>query len=307
MTNSDAVPDRGHIHTELANPASRQLDELDIPAAVALMHAVDQQAWQAVGAAQTEIAQAVRLVAAAFQTGGRLVYFGAGTSGRLGVLDASECPPTFCSDPGMVVGVIAGGDIALRRSLENVEDDEDAGAAAVALLQIKAPDVAMGITAGGTTPYVHAALRTAHEQGCTTILLACTAREHITATADLYICLNTGPELLTGSTRLKAGTATKLVLNMLTTLAMAQIGKVHGNLMVDIDAMKNAKLIDRGTRMIQQLSGLPRDTAMHLLYAAGGKVKRALVMHHQQCDGVKADQLLTQHAGRLRPLLNPPT
>jgi N-acetylmuramic acid 6-phosphate etherase len=248
----------------------------------------------------------VRLVASAFATGGPLIYIGAGTSGRLGVLDASECPPTFCSDPSMVVGIIAGGDAALRHSIENVEDDTVAGAQAIIDLEVDENDVVMGIAAGGTTPYVHGALKEAHERRAKTIFLICTDPAHVElppGLPDHMIAILTGPEAITGSTRLKAGTATKLVLNTITTLAMVQIGKTYGNFMVDIDALKNAKLIDRGARIITRLTGLPREESLTLLRDAGGKVKRAIVMHHKKCTIFAADALLREAKGKLRAVL----
>jgi N-acetylmuramic acid 6-phosphate etherase len=297
------VPDRSHIQTEQSNPATHDLDAMSIRQAVAVMSAEDARAVAAVGRAGDAIARGVQMVSEAFKAGGRLVYFGAGTSGRLGVLDASECPPTFCSSPDMVVGVIAGGDAALKRSIEHVEDDRAAGAAEVVRLDITAADVVCGIAAGGTTPFVHGALDEARRRKAQTIFVTCTHQSHITQAADLFICVDVGPEVITGSTRLKAGTATKLVLNMLTTLSMVQIGKVHGNLMVDIDAMKNAKLIDRSARIISQVTGVERQAAIDLLQAAGGKVKRAIVMQVRHCDAKSADALLALHHGRLRPLL----
>ncbi|MGN6369657.1 MAG: N-acetylmuramic acid 6-phosphate etherase [Phycisphaerae bacterium] len=300
------IADRSHIHTELPNPASAQLDALPIEDAVALMNAEDARAVAAVAEQRPAIAQAVQLVATAFANNGRLLYIGAGTSGRLGVLDASECPPTFCSDPAMVVGIIAGGDPALRRSIENVEDDPAAGKQAIIDQAVAENDVVMGIAAGGTTPYVHGALREAHARGAKTIFLICTDPAHVhlpPGIPDLFIPLNTGPEILTGSTRLKAGTATKLVLNTLTTLAMVQIGKTYGNLMVDIDALKNAKLIDRAARIISRLTKLPREDSLQLLNQAGGKVKRAIVMHHKHCDVFTADNLLKEANGKLRTII----
>lgn len=278
---------------------------MPIADAVALMNAEDARVVAAVGAQREAIAQAVAWVAEAFKAGGRLVYFGAGTSGRLGVLDASECPPTFCSEPGMVVGVIAGGDAALKRSIENVEDDRAAGAAAVRDLAMSGRDVAFGIAAGGTTPFVHGALTEARARGCRTVFLVCTKKEHVglTPEPDLYIAVETGPEILTGSTRLKAGTATKLVLNTVTTLAMVQIGKTYGNLMVDVDAVKNAKLVDRGIRIISLLTGLERGAAHELMLRAGGKVKRAVVMQRRGVGVEEADKLLAQAGGRLRGVI----
>ncbi len=300
------IADRGHIHTEQVNPASANLDALSIEAAVGLMNGEDARVVAAVGEQKAAISKGVEMVAAAFGAGGRLIYIGAGTSGRLGVLDASECPPTFCSDPGMVVGIIAGGDAALRRSIEAVEDDVTAGKQAMVEQGVSEKDVVMGIAAGGTTPFVHGALCEAHVRGAKTVFLICTDPGHVGLPAgvpDLYIAVNTGPEVLTGSTRLKAGTATKLVLNTITTLAMVQIGKTYGNLMVDIDALKNAKLIDRGGRIIARLTGLGREEAIELLQTAGGKVKRAIVMHHKKCDVFTADNLLKGAEGRLRKVI----
>ncbi len=300
------IPDRSHIHTEQPNPKSSQLDALSIEEAVALMNAEDARATAAVAEQRTVIAQAVRLVADAFEAGGRLIYIGAGTSGRFGVLDAAECPPTFCSDPATVVGLIAGGDSALRHSIENVEDDDAAGERAMVDLAVDARDVVLGIAAGGTTPYVHGALIEAHDRGAKTIFLICTDPAHVElppGVPDLFIAINTGPEILTGSTRLKAGTATKLVLNTITTLAMVQIGKTYGNLMVDIDAMKNAKLIDRGTRIIASLTGLDRPAALALLKSSGGKVKQAIIMHRKECDIFTAENMLEKSHGKLRPII----
>lgn len=300
------IPDRSHIHTEQTNPKSASLDALSIEEAVRLMNEEDARVVQAVADQREAIARAVRLIADAFEKGGRLVYIGAGTSGRLGVLDASECPPTFCSDPDMVIGLIAGGDQALRRSIENVEDDRNAGQRAMEELAINEKDVVLGIAAGGTTPYVHGALIEAHDRHAKTLFLVCTDPSHVQlppGVPDFFIPIATGPEILTGSTRLKAGTATKLVLNTLTTLAMVQIGKTYGNLMVDIDALKNAKLIDRAGRIIARVTGLERAAALTLLEQAGGKVKHAIIMHHKACDLFTADNLLQQHHGRLRPII----
>jgi N-acetylmuramic acid 6-phosphate etherase len=297
------VPDRSHIATEQSNPESAALDQMSVRAAVELLHRQDQRVVDAVGAAREQIVQAVEWVAEAFQHGGRLVYFGAGTSGRLGVLDASECPPTFCSDPALVVGVIAGGDAALRKSLENVEDDAAAGAAKARELRLGPRDVALGIAAGGTTPFVHGALAAARELGARTIFLMCTDPGHVAFKPDLFIAVHVGPEVLTGSTRLKAGTATKMVLNTITTLAMVQIGKTYGNLMVDIDALKNQKLVDRAIRIIGRITGLDRAAAHALLEKAEGKVKRAVVMQRRGVDAAAADRLLDQAKGRLREVV----
>jgi len=294
------IHDRSHIETEKANAESAYLDEMPILDAVQLMNREDQRAVVAVGQQAPAIAQTVELVASAFRAGGRLIYVGAGTSGRLGILDAAECPPTFSSDPGMVIGIIAGGPAAIERSIENVEDDAQAGAQALRDIRISTHDVVMGIAAGGTTPFVHGAIAEARKCSAKTIFLSCTRREHISVDADIFICIETGPEILTGSTRLKAGTATKLVLNTISTLAMTHIGKVYGNTMVDVDCLKNSKLIDRGTRIIMRITGINRTDAAALLQQAQGKVKRAIVMHMRQCDAQTAEQLLTQFAGFLR-------
>jgi N-acetylmuramic acid 6-phosphate etherase len=306
MTKSGSIPDRSHILTEGENPRSARLDELPIEDAVAVINDEDARVVAAVGEQRAAIAKAVQMVAQAFRQGGRLIYFGAGTSGRLGVLDASECPPTFCSDPNMVVGLIAGGDAALRRSIEAVEDDAVAGADAVRDLGVDAKDVVLGIAAGGTTPYVHGALIEAAARGARTLFLICTDPSHVRlpqGVPDLFIAVRTGPEVLTGSTRLKAGTATKLVLNTITTLAMVQIGKTYGNLMVDIDALKNAKLVDRGARIVARLTGVGRDEALKLLHDAGGRVKRAIVMQRRNCDVFTADNLLQEAGGKLRAVI----
>ncbi len=300
------IPDRSHICTEHANPASQSLDIMPVLQAVLLMNQEDQRAVAAVGAQSEAIARAVEMVSTAFARKGRLIYVGAGTSGRLGVLDAAECPPTFSTDPGMVVGVIAGGPTALTSSIENVEDDDTAGAAAVGNLAVGADDVVFGIAAGGTTPFVYGALEEARRRQGKTIFLVCTAREHVTIPVDLIIAVNTGPEVLTGSTRLKAGTATKLVLNTVTTLSMVRLGKVMGNTMVDLDAAKNSKLVDRGVRIIQEFTGVSRAQALELLFQAQGRVKRAIVMHHHHCDAAIADRLLAEAGGRLRAVLKVP-
>jgi N-acetylmuramic acid 6-phosphate etherase len=300
------LPDRSHIHTEQINPASVNLDALCVEEAVSLMNSEDLRAAEAVGKLGAAIAAAVKRVAEAFSKEGRLIYVGAGTSGRLGVLDAAECPPTFCSDPAMVVGVIAGGEGALKRSIENVEDDVHAGAMAMRELDVDGRDVVMGIAAGGTTPFVHGALIEARKREAGTLFLICTDPAHVElpeGVPDLMIAVETGPEVLTGSTRLKAGTVTKLVLNTITTLAMVQIGKTYGNLMVDVDATRNRKLTDRAVRIIGELTGLPREAAIELLDAAGGKLKHAIVMQRKGCDVFTATALLEKAGGRLRAVI----
>jgi N-acetylmuramic acid 6-phosphate etherase len=228
-----------------------------------------------------------------------LVYYGAGTSGRLGVLDASECPPTFRVDPDMVQGVIAGGPDAMFRAKEGAEDSPEGGAQAVDEKQVGPNDVVIGIAAGGTTPFVHGALRRARERGAKTAFLSCVQPVPNEPPVDVMLRPLVGPEVLTGSTRLKAGTATKLVLNTITTLAMVQLGKTYENLMVDLRA-SNVKLWDRGARIVATLSGVDRDAAMNLLKAADGHVKLAVVMHKRNVPAEQAKQLLDRAGGRLR-------
>lgn len=278
------------------------LDAMSVEDAVALMNRQDARAVEAVGAESANVARAVGLVVEAFRRGGRLIYVGAGTSGRLGVLDASECPPTFRVDPEMVQGIIAGGDAAMFRAQEGAEDRPEDGAAAIDVKRAGSDDVVMGIAAGGTTPFVHGALRRARERGATTIFLSCVQPVDDEANVDLVIRPLVGPEVLTGSTRLKAGTATKLVLNTITTLAMVQLGKAYGNLMVDLRAT-NQKLWDRGARIVATLTSLDRDRALDLLKRAEGHVKAAIVMHHKTVDLEGARTLLTQSGGKLREAL----
>jgi len=275
------------------------LDAMSIAQAVALMNAQDALAAAAVATQQHAIARAIELVVSALGGGGRLIYFGAGTSGRLGVLDAAECPPTFRTDPRMVQGVIAGGQAAMFAAQEGAEDRAEDGAAAADSNALGPSDVAMGIAAGGTTPFVHGALRRAAERGAKTIFMSCVQPVANEPAVDVIIRPLTGPEVITGSTRLKAGTATKLILNTISTLAMVQLGKVYENLMVDLKAT-NAKLRDRAGRIVATLTGLPPDQCAQLLDRADGHVKTAVVMHARNIDADAARRLLQSHAGRLR-------
>jgi N-acetylmuramic acid 6-phosphate etherase len=279
------------------------LDAMSVAEAVALMNQQDGRAVAAVAAVQAEITKAVELIVAGLSVGGRLFYFGAGTSGRLGVLDASECPPTFRTDPEMVQGVIAGGEQAMFRAQEGAEDRTEDGAAAVDARNIGPNDIVCGIAAGGTTPYVHGALRRGRERGAKTVFITCVERVAGEPPVDVAIRPLVGPEVVTGSTRLKAGTATKLVLNMLTTISMVRLGKVYENLMVDLRAT-NQKLWDRGARIIATLTGLGRNESMDLLKRADGHVKAAVVMHGKRVDLAKARELLTGASGSLRGALN---
>jgi N-acetylmuramic acid 6-phosphate etherase len=295
------MQDRSHLLTEQRLPESMNLDAMSVGDAVAMMNAQDAAAVAAVAAERDNVARAIELVAAALATGGRLIYFGAGTSGRLGVLDASECPPTFRTDPEMVQGVIAGGDAAMFRAQEGAEDRAEDGAAAVDAKAVSTRDVVMGIASGGTTPFVHGALRRAAERGAKTVFLSC-VQPAGEPTVDVVIRPLTGPEVVTGSTRLKAGTATKLVLNTISTLAMVRLGKVYQNLMVDLRA-SNEKLRDRGARIISTVTGIGRPEAMELLRRADGHVKTAIVMQRRSVDRDEAQQLLDRAGGRLREAL----
>lgn len=297
------MEDRGHLLTEGRNIRSAVIDTMSIGDAFDVISAEDAGITGAVAAAKADICAAVELVTASFRAGGRLIYVGAGTSGRLGVLDATECPPTFLSDPSMVQGVIAGGWEALRRSIEGVEDRAEDGAAAIDERDVGAKDVVIGITTGGTTPFVHGALERARTRGAGTVFLACVSPDQVADAADVSIRVLTGPEVITGSTRMKAGTATKMVLNMITTLSMVGIGKVYGNLMVDLNAQTCAKLRDRGIRILQSVTGVDRAKASDLLDRAEGHVKTAIVMHLCDVDQSEARKRLELSGGRITAVL----
>jgi N-acetylmuramic acid 6-phosphate etherase len=298
-----AAGPREHLPTEQANPASARLDELGTLAAVDVFAAEDRRAVEAVSAARASIAAAVDLVASKLRAGGRLFYCGAGTSGRLGVLDAAELPPTFQSDPQQVQGVIAGGERALLHAVEGAEDSRELARTMLAERGLAARDVVLAIAAGGTTPFAHGAIEAAKRAGAATIFLACVPFELAPDAADISIRVVTGPEVLAGSTRLKAGTATKLVLNTLSTLVMAHLGKVHGNLMVDVNTKANAKLVERGVGLVMRIAGVERAAAADLLERADGSVKAAVVMHAQRCDLGAARERLARAGGFLRRAL----
>jgi len=272
---------------------------MSIGAAFDLINSEDATIPLAVAEARSDICRAIALVVEAFRAGGRLIYVGAGTSGRLGVLDATECPPTFLTDPSMVQGVIAGGRDAMTRSVEGAEDRAGDGAGAVAALEVTSRDVVFAIATGGTTPFVHGAIAQAKERGAKTVFFACVPEDECGDEADVSIRVITGAEALTGSTRMKAGTATKMVLNMVTTIGMVRLGKVHENLMVDVNTAANAKLFDRGVRMVQTVTGSSREAAGALLREAGGRVKTALVMHARAVDRGAAERLLAGFEGRV--------
>jgi len=294
--------DRGYLLTEQTNPASQTLDQLSSLELVDLFNQEDAKVLTAIAAAREDLAATIDRTAAALAQGGRLFYVGAGTSGRLGVLDAAECPPTFCTPPELVQAIIAGGEAALVRSSEGLEDRREEGAAAVVDRGVTAADVVVGITAGGTTPYVQGALSQAKTLGATTVFMACVPREQFPVSTDLDIRLIVGPEILAGSTRLKAGTVTKLALNILSTGTMVKLGKVYGNRMVDV-AVTNTKLEDRAVRILRDLTGLERSAAADLLERSGRSVKVALVMQECGVDRPTAQAVLAQHQGHLRAAL----
>jgi N-acetylmuramic acid 6-phosphate etherase len=285
--------------TEQQNPASTGIDRMTPLEIVDLINGEDARIAAAVGAERESIARAMELVVDTFRRGGRLIYAGAGTSGRLGVLDAAEMPPTYGTDPSMVQGTIAGGYDALVRAREGAEDAPEDGAAAMDERGVNERDFVLGIATSGTTPWVHGALARARELGARTGFLLCThPPDELRAVHDVVIAPLVGPEVITGSTRMKAGTATKLVLNTITTGAMIQMGKVFGNLMVDLQ-VTCAKLQDRGERILSQLLGVNRDEARDLLAAAGGEVKTALVIHGRGVVAEEARSLLAEAGGRV--------
>ncbi|WP_216908721.1 N-acetylmuramic acid 6-phosphate etherase [Synechococcus sp. CCY 0621] len=295
--------DRGHLLTERPNPASEDLDRLPTASLVALFCANDLLPQQAVAAAAPALTAAIDAIASRLANGGRLFYLGAGTSGRLGVLDAAECPPTFCSPPELVQGVLAGGAAALLRSSEGLEDLPDAGRDDLSQRGFGPADALVGIAAGGTTPYVLGGLAHGRAIGALTVAMACVPSDQVPMPCDIDIRLLTGPELLTGSTRLKAGTATKMALNILSTGVMVRLGKVFGNRMVDV-AVTNSKLEDRALRILRDLAGVPRDAGLRLLQQTGGSVRLALLMAASGLEVEAARAALDRHGPGLRQCLD---
>jgi N-acetylmuramic acid 6-phosphate etherase len=293
------IKNRSNILTEKVNPKSAKIDTLSTEEIIRLINEEDGTVHLAVREAIPQIVKATEVVVDTFRKGGRLRYIGAGTSGRLGVLDASECPPTFSVPPSMVQGIIAGGYRALRRAVEGAEDYLQNGVEDCKKHGLKSTDVLMGIATGGTTPYVHGAIKYAQSIGCKTIFLTCTPKEQLDVEADVIIEVLVGPELITGSTRLKAGTATKMVLNMITTTAMIKLGKVYGNYMIDHQAI-NSKLVDRGSRIISELTGISYEEGYKALMAADKHVKEAVVMVKRGVSLKEAKRLIKEHNGFVR-------
>lgn len=303
MTNDQPTDTR---LTEQRNPLTAQIDRLSPLEIVEVINGEDQKIAPAVHEERAAVARALELAEKALRAGGRLIYVGAGTSGRLGVLDASEMPPTYGTDPQMVQGIIAGGYEALTRSQEGAEDHPEDGAAEIEALGVGPDDFVLGIAASGTTPFVHGALMRSREKGASTGLLLCTHPDpDYFERYDVVIAPLVGPEVVTGSTRMKAGTATKLVLNTISTGAMIRLGKVFGNLMVDLRPT-NLKLQDRSERILMEMCELDRSSARQLLDRANGSVKTALAMYWTGAEPHEAAERLREAGGRLGEILTGP-
>ncbi|MGP3930354.1 N-acetylmuramic acid 6-phosphate etherase [Nonomuraea sp. KM88] len=296
----DPLPE---LSTEQSDPRYSQIDRLPTEEIARLMNQADTAVPAAVAAAVPAISAAIDAIAARMAEGGRLLYVGAGTSGRLAVLDASECPPTFGTDPSLVQGIIAGGPEALTRSVEGAEDDAEAGAAAIKALEAGPLDSVLGVSASGRAPFVLGALAEAAGRGALTAALSCNADAPLSAAAEHAIEVVVGPEVVTGSTRLKAGTAQKLVLNMISTISMVRLGRTYGNEMIEMSAMNN-KLAGRALRMVRDITGADQETAVAALDAAGGQAKIAVLMIQHGLDAEAARALLESHGERLSDALS---
>lgn len=296
------MKDRSQLITEQRNPNTHDIDCKSTLEIVDIINFEDSNVINAVHNERENISKAVELIVESFKQGGRLFYIGAGTSGRLGVLDASECPPTFGTKPELVRGIIAGGVDALTRSIEGVEDRREDGERVIRDNEVTPQDTITGIATGGTTPFVHGALLEANRIGASTIFLCCNPDVMPAEEVNVIIRPITGPEIITGSTRMKAGTATKLILNTLTTASMIKMGKVYENLMVDLQ-VKNVKLKDRAERIIMAVTSLERPAADKLLTKAKGNVKTAIIMHKLQINYESAKMKLDENEGFVRKVL----
>lgn len=294
--------DLNGMTTEKNNPNSKGFSSLSVSEAVTLMNAEDMNAVRAVSAAHDQIVRVIEKSKAALMNGGRIIYTGAGTSGRLGVLDAVECPPTFGVDYNTVIGLIAGGENAFVKAKEGAEDSAQQGAANLSAIDLKPVDMVIGIAASGRTPYVLGALKYAMELGCPVGAIVCNAHSPIAALCPDTIELLPGPEVLTGSTRLKSGTATKMVLNMISTISMTGLGKIYGNYMVDVK-MTNEKLLSRGIGIVQSLTGADQAQAVAALKASDQEVKTAIVMILTGSDADQARSLLKKAGGHIEEAL----
>ncbi|MBD2815692.1 N-acetylmuramic acid 6-phosphate etherase [Xenorhabdus sp. Flor] len=295
--------DLNNLVTESRNPASTHIDELSTLNMLRVINDEDKKVAVAVEQTLPQVALVVDKVAEAFHQGGRLIYSGAGTSGRLGILDASECPPTYGTKPEQVVGLIAGGYQAILKAVENAEDNRQLGADDLKVLHFNEKDVLVGIAASGQTPYVLGAMEYAKSVGATIACISCNPGSPMTQLADIAITPIVGPEIITGSSRMKAGTAQKLVLNMITTGAMIRTGKVYGNLMVDVEAT-NAKLVERQKNIVMAATECSRETAEQALNACNGHCKTAIVMILSRISAEEARMLLTEHQGFIRPAIS---
>ncbi|MCT8608630.1 N-acetylmuramic acid 6-phosphate etherase [Glaesserella parasuis] len=298
MAEQDLLKTLGQLITEQRNPNSMQIDTLSAYEIVQIINNEDKQVPLAIEKVLPQIAQAVEKIVEAFQQGGRLVYIGAGTSGRLGVLDASECPPTFGVSPEMIKGIIAGGERALRHPIEGAEDNKEAGKQDLQAVEFSQKDVLVGIAPSRRTPYVLGALAYAKQLGATTVSIASNPNSAMSQIADIVIDTVVGAEVLTGSSRMKSGTAQKLVLNMLTTASMILIGKCYQNLMVDVQA-SNQKLVARAIRIVMQATECSREIAETTLALAENNAKLAIMMILADLDKDGAEQLLSQQQGKI--------
>lgn len=288
--------------TESVDPRYADLDRMSTLEMAKAMNDAEKEVPRAVEKALPQIVAAVDAIASGMKKGGRLFYVGAGTAGRMGVLDASECPPTFSSDPSQVVGMIAGGDGALRKAVEGAEDDFEEGARTVQAFNLTNNDTVVGIAASGRTPFTLGAVEAGNAAGATTVGISCNAGSALAEAAQHPIEVVVGPEVITGSTRLKAGSAQKQVLNMLSTLTMVKLGKTYGNLMVDLQAT-NEKLEERSRRLVTRITGVDDRVAQDALELADGSVKKAVVMIEKQLDAAAAEELLNEKGGFLRAAL----
>ncbi len=293
-----ARPDLAQLRTEQADPRYAGIDQLPTTELVAMMNEADTSVPVAVAAAIPQLVPAIDAIVTRLAAGGRLIYVGAGTPGRIGLLDAAECPPTFGTSPEQVQGIIAGGQVAITQAVEGVEDNALNGAADLAERGVGPDDAVVGLTASGRTPYVLAALREARRRGALSVGLSCNTGAELSEVVEHPIEIGVGPEFIAGSTRLKAGTAQKLVLNMISTITMVRLGKTHGNLMVDLVAT-NEKLVARAIRMVQEITGSTAEAATTALTAADQHVKTAVVMIERATDVVDARALLKAADGRL--------
>lgn len=296
------IKDRSQLLTEQRNPRTTDIDCKTTLEIIDIINAEDAKVFTAIHRERKHIAKAADLIVDAFKAGGRLIYVGSGTSGRLGILDAAECPPTFGTNPHMITGIIAGGEKAVFQSIEGAEDLPEDGAHDIQRKEVNHRDVVVGITTGGTTPYVMGALFEAKKRNAKTIFLCCNPETTPNFDIDVIIRPIVGPEVIAGSTRMKAGTVTKLILNMLTTTAMIKMGKVYENLMIDLRVL-NAKLADRAERIIMTVTGIGREDAKKLLEAAFGNVKVALVMQKLTLDYAEAKKRLDAQDGFVRKVL----